>query len=142
MNKVILIGRLCADPDVRYSQGENSMAVARYRLAVDRRYKREDEQNVDFISCVAFGKNGEFAEKYLHKGIKIAVCGRIQTGSYINKDGQKVYTTDVVVEEHDFCESKGTAAGTTEEAASPYGPVDENGFMNVPDGISEELPFN
>ena len=126
MNKVILIGRLCADPDVRYSQGENSMAVARYRLAVDRRYKREDEQNVDFISCVAFGKNGEFAEKYLHKGIKIAVCGRIQTGSYTNN----------------FCESKGTAAGTTEEAASPYGPVDENGFMNVPDGISEELPFN
>ena len=88
MNKVILMGRLCADPDVRYSQGENSMAVARYRLAVDRRYKREDEQNVDFISCVAFGKNGEFAEKYLHKGIKIAVCGRIQTGSYTNKDGQ------------------------------------------------------
>ena len=135
MNKVILIGHLCAAPDVRYSQGENSMAVARYRLAVDRRYKREDEQNVDFINCVAFGKNGEFAKKYLHKGIKIAVCGRIQTGSYTNKDGQKVYTTD-------FCESKGTAAGTTEEAASPYGPVDENGFMNVPDGISEELPFN
>lgn len=113
MNKVILIGHLCADPDVRYSLGENSMAVARYRLAVDRRYKREDEQNVDFISCVAFGKNGEFAKKYLHKGIKIAVCGRIQTGSYTNKDGQKVYTTDIVVEEHDFCESKGTAAGTT-----------------------------
>lgn len=140
MNKVILIGRLCADPEVR--QSEVDMAIARYRLAVDRRYKRDEEQNVDYIRCVAFGKNAEFAEKYLHRGIKIAISGRIQTGSYTNKDGQKIYTTDIIVEEHYFCERKGTAAGTTEEAASPYGPVDENGFMNVPDGISEELPFN
>lgn len=152
MNKVILIGRLCADPDVRYSQGENSMAVARYRLAVDRRYKREDEQNVDFISCVAFGKNGEFAEKYLHKGIKIAVCGRIQTGSYTNKEGQKVYTTDVVVEDQEFAESKAVSdanAGSFRAAApspapAPATPVSDagDGFMNIPDGIDEELPFN
>ena len=152
MNKVILIGHLCADPDVRYSQGENSMAVARYRLAVDRRYKREDEQNVDFISCVAFGKNGEFAEKYLHKGIKIAVCGRIQTGSYTNKEGQKVYTTDVVVEDQEFAESKAVSdanAGSFRAAApspapAPATPVSDagDGFMNIPDGIDEELPFN
>lgn len=138
MNKVILMGRLVADPDVRYSQGENQTCIARYRLAVDRRYKKDgDEQTADFISCVAFGKNGEFAEKYLHKGIKIAVSGRIQTGSYTNNDGQKVYTTDVVVEEHDFCESKGS--GST----SPAPQTDSNGFMNIPDGVDDEgLPFN
>ena len=140
MNKVILMGRLCADPEVR--QNDVDMAIAKYRLAVDRRYKRDEEQNVDYIRCVAFGKNAEFAEKYLHRGIKIAISGRIQTGSYTNKDGQKVYTTDIIVEEHYFCERKGTADNTSGEAASPYGPVDENGFMNVPDGIDEELPFN
>ena len=139
MNKVILIGRLAADPEVRYSQGENATAIARYRLAVDRRYKREGEQTADFISCVAFGKNGEFVEKYLHKGTKIAISGRIQTGSYTNKDGQKIYTTDVVVEEHEFCESKSAGSAT---GASPYGQADENGFMNIPDGIDEELPFS
>ena len=139
MNKVILIGRLAADPEVRYSQGENATAIARYRLAVDRRYKREGEQTADFISCVAFGKNGEFVEKYLHKGTKIAISGRIQTGSYTNKDGQKIYTTDVVVEEHEFCESKSAGSVT---GASPYGQADENGFMNIPDGIDEELPFS
>lgn len=110
MNKVILMGRLTRDPEVRYSQGEQAMAVARYTLAVDRRFRRDgDQQTADFINCVAFGRSGEFAEKYFHKGIKIAVTGRIQTGSYTNKDGQKVYTTDVVVEDQEFAESK--AAG-------------------------------
>lgn len=137
------MGRLVADPEVRYSQGEQSTAIARYRLAVDRRFKREGEQAADFISCVAFGKNGEFAEKYLRKGTKIAVVGRIQTGSYTNKDGAKVYTTDVVVEEHEFCESRSSSSGSGQQpAASPYGQADENGFMNIPDGIDEELPFN
>lgn len=137
MNKVILIGRLVADPEVRYSQGENATAIARYRLAVDRRFKREGEQTADFISCVAFGRNGEFVEKYLCKGTKIAVAGRIQTGSYTNKEGQKVYTTDVVVEEHEFCESKGSSGQSTTQ----YGQPDSDGFQNVPDGIEEELPF-
>ena len=138
MNKVILIGRLVSDPEVRYSHGDNPTAVARYRLAVDRRYKRDGEPTADFVPCVAFGKNGEFAEKYLTKGTKIAVSGRIQTGSYTNKDGQKVYTTDVVVEEHDFCESRSSAG----QAASPYGRPDENGFTDLPDGIDDELPFS
>lgn len=137
MNKVILIGRLVADPEVRYSQGENATAIARYRLAVDRRFKREGEQTADFISCVAFGRNGEFVEKYLCKGTKIAVAGRIQTGSYTNKEGQKVYTTDVVVEEHEFCESKGSSG----QSAPQYGQPDHDGFQNVPDGVDEELPF-
>lgn len=142
MNKVILIGRLTADPEVRYSQGENASAVVRYRLAVDRRFKREGEQVADFISCVAFGKSVEFAEKYLRKGTKIAVVGRIQTGSYTNRDGQKVYTTDVVVEEHEFCESKAAGSGQ-QPAASQYGQADSDGFINIPDGIEDEgLPFN
>ena len=143
MNKVILIGRLTKEPEVRYSQGENSTAVARYSLAVDRRFKKDGEQTADFINCVAFGKNGEFAEKYLHKGTKIAVTGRIQTGSYKDKDGKTVYTTDVVVEEHEFCESKGqTQENTQEDKPSPYGQADANGFMYIPDGVDEELPFN
>lgn len=143
MNKVILMGRLVADPEIRYSQGENASAVARYRLAVDRRFKREGEANADFIPCVAFGKLAEFAEKYLHKGTKIAVVGRIQTGSYTNKEGVKVYTTDVVIEEQEFAESKGSSSGSGQQpAASPYGQADENGFMNIPDGIDEELPFS
>ena len=138
MNKVILIGRLVADPDVRYSQGEQ-MAIARYRLAVNRKYKKDvEEQTADFINCIAFGKNGEFAEKYLHQGIKIAVSGRIQTGSYTNKDGNKVYTTDVVVEEHDFCESK---AYKINSGSRPE-PTDANGFMDIPDGLDDDgLPF-
>jgi len=136
MNKWLGIGRLCADPEVRYSQGENATCIARYRLAVDRKFKREGEPEADFISCVAFGKNGEFAEKYLHKGTKIAVEGRIQTGSYTNKDGQKVYTTDIVVEGHDFCESKGASAP---QESAPH--TDADGFMNIPDNIDEELPF-
>ena len=136
---MILMGRLCADPEVRYSQNENQTAVARYRLAVDRRFKREGDQTADFIPCVAFGKAAQFAEYYLHRGTKIIITGRIQTGSYTNKDGQKIYTTDVVVEEHEFAESKGASAGNngnTQRAA------DSDGFMNIPDDIGEELPFN
>ena len=141
MNKVVLIGRLTRDPDVRYTQGDNSTCIARYTLAVDRRrYKREGEQEADFISCVAFGKGGEFAEKYLHKGMKIGVIGRIQTGSYTNKDGQKVYTTDVVVEDHEFVESKG-ANDNRDQAPAPAGTDLGDGFMSIPDGIDEELPF-
>lgn len=139
MNKVILMGRLCADPEVRYSQNQNQTAVARYRLAVDRRFKREGEQTADFISCVAFGKAAEFAEKYLRQGTKIAITGRIQTGSYTNREGQKVYTTDVVVEEQEFAESKG-ASGNIEGSAPQA--TDPEGFMSLPDGIDEELPFN
>lgn len=139
MNKVILMGRLCADPEVRYSQNQNQTAVARYRLAVDRRFKREGEQTADFISCVAFGKAAEFAEKYLRQGTKIAITGRIQTGSYTNREGQKVYTTDVVVEEQEFAESRG-ASGNIEGSAPQA--TDPDGFMSLPDGIDEELPFN
>lgn len=139
MNKVILMGRLCADPEVRYSQNENQTAVARYRLAVDRRFKREGDQTADFIPCVAFGKAAQFAEYYLHRGTKIIITGRIQTGSYTNKDGQKIYTTDVVVEDQEFAESKG-ASGNIEGSAPQA--ADPDGFMSLPDGIDEELPFN
>ena len=141
MNKVILMGRLTRDPEVRYSQGENATAIARYTIAVDRRYKKEGDASADFIGCVAFGKLGEFAEKYLRKGTKVVVTGRIQTGSYTNKDGQKVYTTDVVVEENECGESKRSddnAPASSAPASMPEG----NGFMNIPDGIDEELPFN
>ncbi len=123
MNKVILMGRLTRDPEVRYSQGEQATAVARYTLAVDRRFRRDnDQQSADFINCVAFGRSGEFAEKYFHKGIKIVVTGRIQTGSYTNQEGQKVYTTDVVVEDQEFAESKAAseqAGGGFQPAARP-----------------------
>ena len=143
MNKVVLMGRLTRDPEVRYSQGERSTAVARFSLAVNRRFKREGDADADFINCVAFGKSAEFAEKYFRQGLKICISGRIQTGSYTNKDGVKVYTTDVVIEEQDFAESKGSSSGSGQQpAASPYGQADENGFMNIPDGIDEELPFN
>ena len=143
MNKVILIGRLTRDPEVRYSQGQQSMAIARYSLAVDRRFKRQgDDQTADFINCVAFGKNGEFAEKYLHKGTKIAVTGRIQTGSYTNKDGQKVYTTDVIVEEHEFCESKNQSDNSSGNYVGQQLGGASDGLINIPDGIDEELPFN
>lgn len=126
------------DPEVRYSQGESASAVARYTLAVDRRFKRDGEANADFINCVAFGRAAEFTEKYLQKGTKIAIAGRIQTGSYTNRDGQKVYTTDIVVEEQEFAESKSNGGSGHQSAPQ----VDENGFMNIPDGIDEELPFN
>ncbi|MFQ9581904.1 MAG: single-stranded DNA-binding protein [Blautia hansenii] len=137
MNKVILMGRLTRDPEVRYTQGENAMAIARYTLAVDRRFKRDGEAAADFINCVAFGRQAEFAEKYLRQGIRIVATGRIQTGSYTNRDGNKVYTTDVVVEEQEFAESKNAQ---NHAAGKPQ--VDPDGFMNIPDGIDEELPFS
>ena len=133
MNKVILIGRLTRDPDIRYTA--DSTAIARYTLAVDRRFKRDGEAAADFIGCVAFGKNAEFAEKYLRKGTKIAVVGRIQTGSYTNREGAKVYTTDVIVEEQEFAESK--KSEDRPEKRTDVG----DGFMNIPDVIDEELPF-
>ena len=144
MNKVILMGRLTRDPDVRQSAGESGTSVARYTLAVDRRFnKRDGEATADFISCVAFGRSAEFAEKYFRQGLKVVVTGRIQTGSYTNRDGNKVYTTDVAVEEQEFAESK-AAAGQGENSRSEQKPepqVDADGFMNIPDGIDEELPF-
>ena len=139
MNKAILIGRLTRDTETRYS-GE--MAISRYTLAVDRKFKRDGEPDADFINCVAFGRAGEFAEKYFRKGMKVAVSGRIQTGSYTNKDGVKVNTTDIVVEEQEFCESK--QGGTADGFSKINAPIetDSDGFMNIPDGIDDELPFN
>ena len=143
MNKVILMGRLTRDPEIRYTQSAEPLAIARYNLAVDRRFQRKDnsgnEQNADFISCIAFGKNAEFAEKYLKQGTKIAIVGRIQTGSYTNKDGNKVYTTDVVVEEHEFCESR--QGGNTQDAPKQM-PADA-GFMYIPTASTgNDLPLN
>ncbi len=155
MNKVILMGRLTRDPEVRYSQGEQPLAIARYTLAVDRRQGRNnnDEQTADFINCVAFGRAGEFAERYFRKGTKLCVSGRIQTGSYTNKDGVRVYTTEVVVDDQEFAESKNASSNgeggfgggynggyNGGASAAPSGAGD--GFMNIPDGIDEELPFN
>lgn len=146
MNKVILMGRLTRDPEVRYSQGAEPVAIARYTLAVDRRGRRDSGgQTADFISCVAFRQKAEFAEKYLHKGVKIAVAGRIQTGSYTNRDGQKVYTTEVVVDEQEFAESKSYSwqnDGYQQESPCLYQPSAGDGFMNITDGIDEDLPFN
>lgn len=143
MNLVALVGRLTRDPEVRYSQGDGSMAVARYTLAVDKGYKtRDGEPTADFIPCVALKSRGEFAEKYFRKGMKVAVTGRIQTGSYTNSEGRKVYTTDVLVNTQEFAEGK-AAAGKQVGAAPPPAPeVDQDGFMNIPDGIDEELPFS
>ena len=145
MNKVILMGRLTRDPDVRYSQGDNATAIARYSLAVDRRFSRNEENNTDFINIVAFGKAGEFAEKYFRKGTKVLVTGRIQTGSYTNKDGVKVYTTDIIAEDIEFAESKNSAGSDGGYAGAVSRPAPASagdGFMNIPDGIDEELPFN
>ena len=166
MNKVILMGRLTRNPEVRYSAGDSSMAIARYTLAVDRRFARKGEEGngatADFISCVAFGRSAEFAEKYFHQGMKVVVTGRIQTGSYVNKDGQKVYTTDVVVEDQEFAESKASSMANGDggfnnsynsgynnyqpSAPAPSKPAPSaaigDGFMNIPDGIDEELPFD
>ena len=160
MNKVILMGRLTRDPEVRYSAGDNSMAIARYTLAVDRRFKRDGEATADFIGCVAFGRSAEFAEKYFRQGMRVLVSGRIQTGSYVNKDGQKVYTTDIIVDDQEFADSKGQGGdnsgfgggnsygggnrggyqqGTRPAPSSAIG----DGFMNIPDGVEDEgLPFN
>ena len=152
MNVVVLVGRLTRDPDIRQSQGESQTVVARYTLAVDRRFSRNNaEQTADFISMVSFGKTAEFIEKYVHKGTKLVVRGRIQTGSYTNKDGQKVYTTDVVGEDVEFAESRkaseGFEGGSSYNSSAPAetggnsGSDVDDGFINVPDGISEELPF-
>lgn len=140
MNKVILMGRLTRDPEIRCANNENNTCIANYTLAVDRRFKRQgDEQTADFIRCVAMGKGGEFAEKYLHQGTKIVVEGRIQTGSYTNKDGQKIFTTEVWVESQEFAENG------NQNASAPTRPNvaqnDSDGFMNIPDAIEEELPF-
>ena len=158
MNKVILMGRLTRDPEVRYSQGATSTAVARFSIAVDRRFKREGEPDADIFNCTAFGKQGEFVEKYLHKGTKVVLSGRIQNDNYTNKDGQQVYGTRIMVDEIEFAESKNAAAsgdngyanggnysnnnnyGGNKTQAAPSGAGD--GFMNIPDGIDEELPFN
>lgn len=135
MNKVALIGRLTRDPEIRHNQDK---LIGHFTLAVDRRYTRDGaEQTADFITCVAFGKTAEFLEKYVHKGTKLVVCGRIQTGSYTNKDGNKVYTTDVVAEECEFAESKATSASQQQQKPQE----DENGFMNVPEGTDDEFPF-
>lgn len=147
MNKVVLVGRLTRDPEVRYSQGDSATAVARYTVAVDRRFKRDNEPTADFIPCVVFGRSAEFAEKYFRQGMRVSISGRIQTGSYTNKEGAKVYTTEVIVEEQEFAESKGESEanrGSFRQAApSPSPSVDAgDGFMNIPDGIDEELPFN
>ena len=162
MNKVVLMGRLTREPDIRQSQGAEPVTIARYTLAVDRRVKKQEGQQADFISCVAFGKAGEFAEKYLHKGTKICISGRIQTGSYTRQDGTKAYTTDVVIEDQEFAESKtdsGRSAMDDQMAAMYAGQRSQEGqqdgsrqqgsiesamegFMNIPDGIDEELPFN
>lgn len=149
MNKVILMGRLTRDPEVRYSQGDNATAIARFTLAVDRRIKRDNEASVDYINCVSFGRSAEFAEKHFHKGTKIVIVGRIQTGSYTNKDGQKVYTTDIVIEEQDFAESKAASqqnnsgnaqnASNNQQAQQPKPQTSPDGFMNADD---EGLPFH
>ena len=152
MNKVILMGRLTRDPEVRYSQGANPTAIARYTLAVERRFKRDGEPTADFINCVALGKAGELAEKYFRQGLKVTVAGRIQTGSYTNRDGVKVYTTDVFVEEQEFAESKNSENANAKPAgnqnAAPQNQQNNNqyagydGFMNIPEGIDDELPFS
>ena len=158
MNKVILMGRLVRDPEVRYSQGADALAVARFTLAVDRRFRKagaEGEQTADFLRCVAFGKQAEFAEKYLHQGVKIALTGRIQTGSYVNRDGVKVYTTDIMVEDLEFAESKAasenyrasmpsqpSSAGAPSGDAPSGGADALQGFMNIPETLDEDLPFN
>lgn len=153
MNKVILMGRLTRDPEVRYSQGASQTAVARFSVAVDRRFKREGEPDADFFNCTAFGKQAEFIERYLRKGVKVVVCGRIQNDNYTNKEGQMVYSVRVMVDEIEFAESKNASAGNGDggyngggymgggtSAPAPSGAGD--GFMNIPDGIDEELPFN
>ena len=151
MNKVILMGRLTRDPEVRYSQGERAMAIARYTLAVDRRGRRggngdDSAQTADFIPCVAFDRAGEFAEKYFHQGTKLVVTGRIQTGSYTNRDGQKVYTTEVIVEDQEFAESKNASGnnggGYQQEDRPAPGNASADGFMDIPTGLTgNDLPF-
>ena len=140
MNKVILFGRLTKDTETRVSQGDNPTYITRYTLAVDRRFKKDGEPSADFVNCVAFGKSAEFAEKYFFKGMKVAITGRVQTGSYTNKDGQKVYTTDVVIEEQEFAESKQANEQHHEQSAQSSTVGD--GFVKIPNGELEELPFS
>lgn len=140
MNKVVLMGRLTKNPDIRHTQASPAMCIARYTLAVNRRIRKEGEQAADFISCVAFGKAGEFAEKYLRQGTKVAISGRIQTGSYTDREGTKRYTTDVIIEEQEFAESKGSSERRGEPAPAAV-PTHEEGFMDIPEGLEEELPF-
>lgn len=144
MNKVVLVGRIVRDPEVRYSQGENSTAVARYTIAVDRRFKRDGEPTADFINCVTFGKSAEFVEKYFRKGLRISISGRITTNSYTNKDGIKVYTTEITVEEQEFAESKAESEAnkTSNQRTTQTNTTTGGEFMNIPDDIPEELPFN
>lgn len=144
MNKVVLVGRLTKNPEVRYTQGENQTAIARYTLAVDRRFKRDGEPTADFINCVVFGKSAEFAEKYFRQGLRVAISGRITTGSYTNKDGIKVYTTEVTVEDQEFAESKAESEAnkTSVQQATQTNTTTGGEFMNIPDDIPEELPFN
>lgn len=144
MNKAILMGRLTKDPDIRYTQGNDPMCIARYTLAVDRRIKKDGQDNADFIPCVAFGKAAEFVEKYVKKGTKLAVSGRIQTGSYTNQNGQKVYTTEIIVEEQEFAESKSASSGVQNQAPQQQKAQDDglDGFMDIPDGLESELPFS
>lgn len=144
INKVCLMGRLTREPDTRYSQGDDSLMITSYTLAVDRIRRKEGEATADFIRCVAFGRQAEFAGKYFRQGTKIAISGRIQTGSYVNREGNKVYTTDVVVEDQEFAESKKASEKRQEQQEPPVSgmPVDADGFMTMPDGIEEELPFS
>lgn len=142
MNKVILMGRLTRDPEIRYSQGATTTAVARFSIAVDRRFKREGEPDADFFNCTAFGKQAEFIERYIFKGTKIVLTGRVQNNNYTNRDGQMVYSTVVMVEEVEFAESKNAQAGDQSQGAPSMTGGAGDGFMNIPDGIDEELPFN
>lgn len=163
MNKVILMGRLTREPEVRYSQGASQTAVGRFSVAVDRRFKREGEPDADFFNCTCFGKQAEFVERYLHKGTKVVLCGRVQNDNYTNKDGQMVYSVRVMVDEIEFAESKNASAGNNNEGGynnsynnnsynnnnggyagggAPAASGAGDGFMNIPDGIDEELPFN
>lgn len=142
MNKIILLGRLCRDPEIRYSQGEQSMAIASFSIAVNRRFQKQGEAEADFFNCTAFGKQAEFVEKYLKQGTKILLSGRIQNNNYTNKEGQKVYSVQVMVEEIEFAESKAASAssGTPTQGQEPIPNTD--GFMNIPDSLEEELPFS
>lgn len=143
MNKWIGVGRLTRDPEIRYIQGDNPMAIARYTLAVDRKFKREGEPTADFIPCVTFGKSAEFVEKYFKQGLRVAVAGRIQTGNYTNKEGVKVHTTEILVEDQEFAESKSEQAQNSGIAAAASSRTSENEFMNIPDNVDDsELPFN
>ena len=142
MNKVLLMGRLTREPEIRYSQGEKSTAIGRFSLAVERRYKQEGQPTADFINCVAFGKKAEFLEKYCKKGTKLVVEGSWNTGSYTNKDGNKVYTNDCLVENCEFAESKNASENNNAVYVPAPVAASNDGFMNIPDGINEALPFN